>query len=79
MFSVLCSRNGSTMAVVTSGSRSMSDSWISWKPLIDDPSNISPSVSVSSSKFSTGNVKCCMTPGRSQNRTSTNCTSFSLM
>ena len=31
-------------AVVGSGSSSMSDSWIAWKPRIDEPSNIRPSV-----------------------------------
>ena len=30
-------------AVSGSGIRSMSDSWISWKPRIDEPSNPSPS------------------------------------
>ena len=73
-FSVLCVRNGSTTAVVGSGSSSMSDSWISWKPRIDEPSNIRPSVKTSSSKDVAGTVKCCIVPGRSQNLTSTNCT-----
>ena len=31
-------------AVATSGSSSMSDSWIAWKPRIDEPSNARPSV-----------------------------------
>ena len=50
----------------------MSDSWIAWKPRIDDPSNIWPSVKNSSVTDTAGTLKCCMTPGRSQNRTSTN-------
>src|SRR4051794_4098395 len=57
----------------------MSDSWICWKPRIDEPSNIRPSVKTLSPKFDAGNVKCCITPGRSQNRTSMNWTSFFLM
>ncbi len=78
-FSVLCVRNGSTTAVDGSGSSSMSDSWISWKPLIDEPSNMSPSVKTRSSNAAAGTVKCCIVPGRSQNLTSTNCTSASAM
>ena len=77
--SVFCLRNGSTKAVVTSGMSFMSDSWIAWKPRIEDPSNIRPSVKASSSKASTGMLKCCMTPGRSQKRTSTNLTPCSLV
>src|SRR3954449_11191945 len=57
----------------------MSDSWICWKPRIEDPSNISPSENTDSPKFEAGKVKCCITPGRSQNRTSMNSTSFFLM
>ena len=41
--SVFSGRNGSTNAVVGSGISAMSDSWIAWKPRIDEPSNISPS------------------------------------
>ena len=79
MISVGCWRNGSMYAVVGSGSSSMSDSWICWNPRIDDPSNISPSVKTLSPKLEAGKVKCCITPGRSQNLTSMNCTSFFLM
>src|SRR3954469_18810710 len=57
----------------------MSDSLIAWKPRMDDPSKPRPSVKVSGPKVSAGMVKCCMTPGRSQNRTSTNFTSLSRM
>jgi hypothetical protein len=46
------------MAVVGSGMRSMSDSWICWNPRIEEPSNISPSVKIFSPKLSTGTVKC---------------------
>ena len=38
--SVFSRRNGSTNAVVWSGISFMSDSWIAWKPRIDEPSNI---------------------------------------
>ena len=40
-------RKGSTRAVVTSGSSVMSDSWIDWKPLMDEPSNAMPPASES--------------------------------
>ena len=57
----------------------MSDSWICWNPRIEEPSNISPSVKTFASKDSTGTVKCCTVPGRSQNLTSTNSTLLSPM
>ncbi len=52
----------------------MSDSWMAWNPRIEDPSNIWPSVKNSSGRPSAGTLKCCITPGRSQKRTSTNLT-----
>src|SRR5690242_3794873 len=57
----------------------MSDSWICWNPRIEEPSNIRPSVNTFPSKDSTGTVKCCTVPGRSQNLTSTNSTLLSPM
>ena len=48
----------------------MSDSLMAWKPRIDEPSKFRPSSKTASSKDETGTVKCCMMPGRSQNRTS---------
>jgi len=54
----------------------MSDSWMAWKPRIEEPSKASSSAG---SKASAGIVKCCITPGRSQKRTSTNLTSSSAM
>ena len=42
MLSVLCFVNGSMTAVSGSGIRSMSDSWISWNPRIDEPSKPRP-------------------------------------
>src|SRR5579885_304865 len=67
------------IAVSGSGSRYMSDSWIDWKPRIDDPSKASPSVKTLWSHAEAGIVKCCMIPGTSQNRTSTNSIFSSLM
>jgi len=52
----------------------MSDSWIAWNPRIDDPSNVSPSSNTWGPNDDTGTVKCCIVPGTSQNRTSTNST-----
>ena len=62
---------GSTKAVETSGSRSMSLSLIAWNPRIDEPSKPSPSLIMSSSRVAAGMEKCCQVPGRSQNFTST--------
>ena len=56
----------------------MSDSWIDWNPRIDEPSKAKPSSNTPGSKNEIGIVKCCMMPGRSQNRTSTNSTCSSL-
>src|SRR5690349_13767504 len=69
--SVFAVRNGSTYAVVGSGKSDMSDSWIAWKPRIDEQSKFSPLSKTSCPNDETGTVKCCMIPGRSQNRTST--------
>ena len=66
-------------AVVGSGNSDMSDSWIAWKPRIDEPSKFRPSSKTDWSNEETGTVKCCMTPGRSQKRTSTISTPSSLM
>src|SRR5256714_10138983 len=63
-------RKGSITAVLGSGIRSMSDSWISWKPRIDDPSKPYPSSNASSESSWAGTEKCCMRPGKSQKRKS---------
>ncbi len=76
MFSVLSRRNGSTRAVERSARSAMSDSWMAWKPRIEDPSKASSSSGLNAS---TGTVTCCITPGRSQKRTSMNLTSSSAM
>jgi len=57
----------------------MSDSSIDWKPRTDDPSNARPSSKTLSSKADAGMEKCCITPGRSQNRMSTYSTPSDLM
>ena len=49
----------------------MSDSWIAWNPRIEEPSKLRPSSKTDWSNDDTGTVKCCITPGRSQKRTST--------
>ena len=54
MSSVGCSVNGSTTAVSGSGIRSMSDSWISWNPRIDEPSKPSPSSNTSALRLMRG-------------------------
>src|SRR5918992_2562190 len=68
-------RKGSMYAPSGSGTRSMSDSWISWNPRIEDPSNPYPVSKPSSLSSAMGMEKCCMSPGRSQNRRSTTCAS----
>src|SRR3954466_13913235 len=70
-FSVVCFVNGSRYTVSGSGTRSMSDSWISWNPRIDEPSNPSPSSKLSSESWEIGIEKCCIRPGRSEKRRST--------
>ena len=60
--------------VFGSAMRTMSDSWISWNPRTDEPSNAWPSSNWPSSSTLAGIDTCCMTPGRSQNRRSTNST-----
>ena len=77
--SVLRRRNGSTRAVATSGSRVMSDSWIDWKPRIEDPSKAMPAASDFSVTVLAGTVRWFMMPGRSQNRMSKTSTSLSEM
>ena len=71
MLSVLCLRNGSSRAVGGSGNSAMSDSLIAWKPRTDEPSNAMPPSMKSWSNSVAGTVRCCMTPGRSQNLMST--------
>ena len=67
---VLAARKGSRYAVVGSGKSDMSDSWMAWKPRMEEPSKLRPSSKTAWPNEDTGTVKCCMIPGRSQNRTS---------
>ena len=62
--SVFAVRNGSRYAVVGSGNSDMSDSWIAWKPRIDEPSKFRPSSKTDWSNDETGTVKCCMIAGQ---------------
>src|ERR1700692_2572793 len=68
--SVVAGANGAREAVVGSGTTSMSLSWISWKPRIDEPSNPMPSSRVLAFTALGGTEKCCQTPGKSVNRRS---------
>ena len=61
---------GSIWAVAGSGIISMSDSLIAWKPRIDEPSNPTPSVKMSSSTSAMLLEVCCQVPRRSTNRKS---------
>ena len=57
----------------------MSDSLIAWKPRTDEPSKAMPPSMKSWSNSVAGTVRCCMTPGRSQNLMSTYSTFSSVM
>ena len=77
--SVGAAAKGSMNAVEASGTKSMSLSWISWKPRILEPSNPRPSSKASTENSFVDKVKCCQRPGRSTNRTSTALIPFSSM
>src|SRR5215218_10985238 len=70
--------NGSIWAVVGSGIISMSDSLIAWNPRIEEPSNPTPSVKMSSSTSAMLLEVCCQVPRRSTKRKSTILTPASL-
>src|SRR6185437_8456029 len=57
----------------------MSDSLIAFQPAIEEPSNMMPSVKVSSLIVSTACARCCHLPRGSVKRRSTYLTSFSLI
>src|SRR2546423_2671301 len=76
---VVSAKNGSIVAVVGSGIRHMSDSWIAFQPAIDEPSNIWPSANVSSSIIDLSKVTCCHLPRGSVKRKSTYFTSLSFI
>jgi len=79
MFSCAWAANGSITAVSVSGIRIMSDSLIAFQPAIDEPSNMTPSVSMSSSTVETCWLTWCTFPRKSVKRKSTYLTSFSLI
>src|ERR1700730_17497577 len=76
--SVGTSSTGSRKARAGSGKRSMSLSWIFWKPRMLDPSKPIPSENTDSVSSLTGTLKCCHVPGRSVKRRSTIFTPSSL-
>src|ERR1700735_1305944 len=77
--SVVSAKNGSMQALDGSGIRHMSDSLIAFQPAIEEPSNIWPSVKVSSPIMVMSKVTCCHLPRGSVNRKSTYLTSLSLI
>src|SRR6516164_1664024 len=66
-------------ALSGSGISCMSDSWIAFHPAIDEPSNMMPSLKVSSSIVEMSAVTCCHFPRGSVNRKSAYFTSLSLI
>src|SRR5690606_15378613 len=71
--------NGSSQTSLKSGFRIMSDSLIVFQPAIDEPSNIKPSSSASSSRSLPTIVRCCHLPLGSVKRRSTHSISSSLI
>src|SRR5437773_11443468 len=65
-------------ALAGSGMSCMSDSWIAFQPAIEEPSNMMPSLKVSSSNVVMSVVTCCHLPRGSVNRKSTYLMSLSL-
>ncbi len=61
------SMKGSMKAVFASGMMSMSEVWIAFQPLIEEPSNPRPSSKTSSFNSAMGTAKCCQMPGKSRN------------
>ena len=76
---LVSSEKGSSTAVVGSGMSTMSDSLMPFQPAIDEPSNIFPSVNMSSSTMLAGIDTCCSLPRVSVKRRSTNLTSLSFI
>src|ERR1700759_221410 len=79
MTMVVSAKNGSIVAVTGSGIRHMSDSLIAFQPAIEEPSNMVPSVKMSSSIIVMSKVTCCHLPRGSVKRRSTYLTSLSLI
>src|SRR5437763_14597590 len=66
-------------ALSGSGMSCMSDSWIAFQPAMEEPSNMIPSLNVSSSIVEMSAVTCCHLPRGSVNRKSAYFTSLSLI
>src|SRR4051794_15661608 len=79
MTMVVSAKNGSIVAVTGSGIRHMSLSLIAFQPAIEEPSNMVPSVKMSSSIIEMSKVTCCHLPRGSVKRRSTYLTSLSLI
>src|SRR6195952_2650835 len=79
MTMVVSAKNGSIVAVTGSGIRHMSDSLIAFQPAIEEPSNMVPSLKISSSIIVMSKVTCCHLPRGSVKRRSTYLTSLSLI
>src|SRR3569832_1173793 len=79
MISVASSMKGSITALLALGISTMSDSWMLFLPANEEPSNILPSLNMSSSAVCAGMETCCSLPRVSVKRRSMNLTSFSFM
>src|SRR5712692_6182519 len=66
-------------ALSGSGMSCMSDSWMAFQPAIEEPSNMMPSLKVSSSMVEMSAVTCCHLPRGSVKRKSAYFTSLSLI
>src|SRR5882724_10808251 len=66
-------------ALSGSGMSCMSDSWIAFQPAMEEPSNMIPSLKVSSSIVEMSAVTCCHLPRGSVKRKSAYFTSLSLI
>src|SRR3569833_1723983 len=62
MISVASSMKGSITALLASGISTMSDSWMPFQPAIEEPSNILPSLNMSSSAVCAVMETCCSLP-----------------
>src|SRR5690242_6896366 len=62
---VVCWRKGSILAVLATGSRSMSDSLIACQPRMEEPSKPKPWSKDSVVSSEIGRVVCCHRPGKS--------------
>ncbi len=71
--------NGSRNAVLGSGNSTMSDWWMPFQPLIEEPSNILPSSNRPGSMIDFGKLTWCCTPRMSAKRKSMNSTLWSLI